>query len=42
MVASIDGLNSVSTLRKWLRLINNISGYEFKKTTVQIGFNNKT
>ena len=42
MVASIDGLNSVSTLRMWLRLITNISGYEFKKTTVQIGFNNKT
>ena len=31
LVSSVDGLNSVSTAKKWISLIKEISGHEFKK-----------
>lgn len=32
LVQRVDGLNSVSTLKNWLSLIKEISGYEFPKS----------
>ena len=31
LVSKVDGLNSVSTAKKWIILIKEISGHEFKK-----------
>ena len=31
LVSMVDGLNSVSTAKKWITLIKEISGHEFKK-----------
>ena len=31
LVSMVDGLNSVSTAKKWVTLIKEISGHEFKK-----------
>ena len=31
LVSTVDGLNSVSTAKKWITLIKEISGHEFKK-----------
>ena len=31
LVSLVDGLNSVSTAKKWITLIKEISGHEFKK-----------
>jgi len=31
LVSKVDGLNSVSTAKKWITLIKEISGHEFKK-----------
>ena len=31
LVSKVNGLNSVSTAKKWIILIKEISGHEFKK-----------
>ena len=31
LVSTVDGLNSVSTAKKWITMIKEISGHEFKK-----------
>lgn len=36
LVSLVDGLNSVSTAKKWITLIKEISGHEFKKFKQEI------